>query len=305
VKELVVISGKGGTGKTSVTAALATLATDKLLADCDVDAANLHLVLEPQIKREELFSGGSGAQINADACSNCGRCLELCRFEAIEAPTAASGGTYRVDPMACEGCGVCARFCPEQAITCEPVNNGRWFISQTRHGLMVHARLNAGGENSGKLVTLIRQRARQLAMEQGLSLLIVDGSPGVGCPVIASLSGSDLALIVSEPTVAGRHDFLRVAELAAHFHVPALLCVNKWDLNAELADTLEQAARERGIVPVGRIRYSAEFTRAQRRALSILESGAGDVAEDLRALWENVQPRVREVAPAEHSLKLL
>jgi len=306
VKELVVISGKGGTGKTSVVAALATLAEHKILADCDVDASNLHLVLEPRVLREEVFSGSKGARIDPDRCTGCGKCYDLCRFESIRRrPTDGGGAAYEVDPLACEGCGVCVRFCPEEAISFEPLNNGRWYVSETRHGPMVHARLDAGGENSGKLVTLIRQRARQLGMERGLSLLLVDGSPGVGCPVIASLSGSDMALLVSEPTVAGRHDFLRVAELAAHFGVSAVLCVNKWDLNPEISASLEEEARARGIEPIGRIRYSPVFTQAQRRGVSILECEDAGVSEDVTALWEQLRPLVSDGELHEPELRIL
>ena len=305
MKELVVISGKGGTGKTSVVAALAVLAELKVLADCDVDASNLHLVLAPRIQHEELFSGGKGATICPQRCTACGKCYDLCRFTAIERREMDDRVWYTVDPLACEGCGVCAYFCPEEAIAFEPVNNGRWFVSETRYGPMVHARLDAGGENSGKLVTLIRQRARQLGSERGLNLLLVDGSPGIGCPVIASLSGSDLALIVSEPSVAGRHDFLRVAELAAHFRVPALLCVNKWDLNPEIAATLEAEARSRGIEPVGRIRYSAAFTRAQRRGMSIVEGEDSGPAADLLALWQRLRPLVAERDLPQSELRVL
>ncbi len=302
MRELVVISGKGGTGKTSVVAALAVLAPNKVLADCDVDAANLHLVVQPQVEREESFSGGNRASIQPELCNGCGRCVELCRFGAIACRPLDGQKRHVVDPLACEGCGVCARFCPQEAIRFEPVENGRWFVSQTRHGPLVHARLEAGGQNSGKLVTLIRRQARALGAERGLGLLLVDGSPGVGCPVIASLSGADLALIVSEPTVAGQHDFRRVAALAAHFGVPALLCINKWDLNAELTEALEAEARARRIEPVGRLRYSPAYTQAQRRGVSVLESRTDGPAAELRALWERLRPRLEVTADSRPNL---
>jgi MinD superfamily P-loop ATPase len=285
VKELVTISGKGGTGKTSVVAALATLAKEKLLVDCDVDAANLHLLLEPQIKQRESFSGGKQAQIDPDRCSACGQCGELCRYGAIRN----SEEIWSVDPLACEGCGVCAWFCPADAIRFESVINGEWFTSDTRHGTLIHARLQAGGENSGRLVTLLRQRARELAELLGLELIIADGSPGVGCQVIASLSGADLALVVSEPTLSGIHDFGRIADLAAHFTVPAVLCINKWDINPKMTTRLEEEAERRGIQVVGRVRYDSAFTRAQRRGLSLIECDGEPAAEDLKGLWKNIQ----------------
>ena len=292
MKELVVISGKGGTGKTSVVASLAALAEHKLLADCDVDAANLHLVLNPRIQEREDFSGGKRAWIAPAACTACGKCLEVCRYDAVRAVVTEEGETFRVDPLACEGCGVCAHFCPTGAIVFEPVVNGQWFVSDTRHGLLVHARMSAGGENSGKLVTLIRQQARRLAGERNLDLVIADGSPGIGCAVIASLSGADLALVVTEPTLAGAHDFGRIADLAAHFEVPVVLCINKWDLNPALTTRLEKEAQERRIEVVGRVRYSPVFTRAQRRGLSVVECDGETVGADLRLLWQKLKPLV-------------
>ena len=285
MKELVTISGKGGTGKTSVVAALAALAENKLMVDCDVDAANLHLLLEPQIRQREPFSGGKQAWIDPDRCSACGECGELCRYGAIRN----AEDIWSVDPLACEGCGVCAWFCPVEAICFEPVINGEWFTSDTRHGMLIHARLQAGGENSGKLVTLLRQRAREWAELWGLELIIADGSPGVGCQVIASLSGADLALVVSEPTLSGIHDFGRIADLAAHFTVPAVLCINKWDLNSEMTTRLEEEAKQRGIEVVGQVRYDSAFIRAQRLGLSLVECDGEPAAEDLKALWKNIQ----------------
>ena len=198
MKELVVISGKGGTGKTSLAAALACLAGNVVLADCDVDAADLHLLLHPRIKESHEFCGGKQAAIDSDICSGCGRCYEMCRFKAIEAGPPTSGQTlptYRVNPIACEGCKVCVALCPVQAISFNDHVNGQWFVSDTRLGPLVHARLGIAEENSGKLVTVIRRRAREIAMEKKKKWLIVDGSPGVGCPVIASLTGADLALV--------------------------------------------------------------------------------------------------------------
>jgi len=302
MKELVVISGKGGTGKTSVVAALAALAENKLLADCDVDAANLHLVLKPRIRQREDFSGGKCARIDPVACTVCGKCWEVCRYDAVRMTDVGGEKTFRIDPLACEGCGVCAHFCPTGAMVFEPVVNGQWFVSDTRHGPLIHARLSAGGENSGRLVTLIRQQARRIAEDQNLGLVIVDGSPGIGCPVIASLTGADLALVVTEPTLAGIHDFGRITALTNHFSVPVVLCINKWDLNPELTQRLEQEAHQRQISVVGRVRYSPAFTQAQRSGISVVEYDGEPAGEDLWALWQNLKPFVIE---EELTLKLL
>jgi MinD superfamily P-loop ATPase len=302
MKELVVISGKGGTGKTSVVAALAALAENKLLADCDVDAANLHLILTPHIRQREDFSGGKCARVTSAICTACGECWEVCRYDAVRVAEAEGEKTFRVDPLVCEGCGVCAHFCPTGAMVFEPVVNGQWFVSDTRHGTLVHARLSAGGENSGRLVTLIRQQARRIAEDQHLALMILDGSPGIGCPVIASLTGADLALVVTEPTLAGIHDFGRIVALSAHLSVPVVLCINKWDLNPELTQHLEQEAAQRQISVVGKVRYSPAFTQAQRNGISVVEYNKELAGEDLRALWQNLKPLVTE---EELTLKLL
>ncbi|MFH1568703.1 MAG: ATP-binding protein [Gemmatimonadota bacterium] len=295
MKELVVVSGKGGTGKTSVVAALATQAGRLVLADCDVDAADLHLVLAPAVQQAHPFSGGKRARVLAETCTGCGTCEEVCRFDAVRRVAAGADGSqvaFAIDAVACEGCGVCVAFCPAGAIAFETVTNGEWYVSQTRCGPMVHACLGAGAENSGKLVTLVRQRARALAAEELIGLVLVDGPPGIGCPVIASLSGADAALIVAEPTAAGLHDFERIAALAAHFDVPAYLCANKWDLDPENAARLEGLAAERGLPCLGRVRYDHVFRRAQRQGRSVLEIGGDGAAEDLRTLWRNLEPLI-------------
>jgi MinD superfamily P-loop ATPase len=301
MKELVVISGKGGTGKTSLVAAFAALAERKVLADCDVDAADLHLVLKPDVQRRERFSGGHVARILVENCTVCGRCAELCRFDAVRfdgPPSETIAKTYRVDPIACEGCGVCVRFCPADAIAFEPDVSGEWFISETRHGPMVHARLGPAGENSGKLVTLVRDQARQIAERDRLDLVLVDGAPGIGCPVIASVTGADLALIVTEPTLSGLHDLERVHALLRHFGIPALVSVNKYDINAELADEIEAAAARLGATVVGRIPYDQAFTKAQIEGLSLIEYDRSATANDVRSLWQQVAGRL-EVSTAQ------
>ncbi len=287
VKEIVVISGKGGTGKTSIVASFAALADRKILADCDVDAADLHLVLNPTIEHRQDFSGGKKATIRADECIACDRCIEECRFDAIGYPESGSD-TPRVNHISCEGCGVCVRVCPVEAISFEPVVNGEWYVSSTNHGPMVHARLGIAEGNSGKLVTQIRQEARNIAEKDGLNYIIVDGSPGIGCPVIASITGADLVLVVTEPTLSGRHDLLRVADLASFFRIPTLVCVNKWDLNPEIAEQIEEEAEKHGVRAAGRIRYDRAITEAQIMKTSVVEYTGGAVSGDIKTVWQNV-----------------
>lgn len=287
-KELVVISGKGGTGKTSIVASFAALADNAVLADCDVDAADLHLVLEPRIVKRNTFSGGSRARIKPGHCIACGKCEELCRFDAIYYDGPGNGRvpkTFRVDPIACEGCGVCAYFCAENAIEFAPVVNGQWFVSDTRCGPMVHAKLGVAEENSGKLVSLVRAEAKKVTERRNLDLVIIDGSPGIGCPVIASVTGADLALVVTEPTMSGLHDLGRVAELTNHFGIETLVCVNKWNLNKDLTSEIETQAGQRGLKVAGRVRYDRAVTEAQIRAKSVVEYQKNGAAADVRQLW--------------------
>ena len=290
MKEIVVISGKGGTGKTSIVAAFAALAGKKVLADCDVDAADLHLVLNPGIEHREDFSGSKKARILENECVACNRCIEECRFDAIHYPVLNNGeiaDTPQINPIFCEGCGVCMRVCPAEAISFEPAVNGELYISSTNHGPMVHARLGMAEGNSGKLVTQIRQEARSIAEREGLDYIIIDGSPGIGCPVIASITGADLVLVVTEPTLSGRHDLLRVSELTAHFRIPTIVCVNKWDLNPEIAEQIEAEAKECGIKAAGRVRYDNAITKAQIMRTSVVEYTGGAVSEDIRQVWKN------------------
>ncbi len=284
MKELVVISGKGGTGKTSVAACFAVLARDPVMADCDVDAADLHLILKPNIIHREVFSGGYRADIRTEDCTGCGTCLKLCRFDAV----IRDRGGFRIDAISCDGCGVCHHFCPEKAIDFSPAVNGQWFVSETRVGPLVHARLGIAQENSGKLVTLIRNQARQLAWEKLRPLVIIDGSPGIGCPVIASLTGADLVLAVTEPTMSGRHDLQRVVDLANHFGVPLAVCINKWDLNPEMTRHIENEARKQGLPIAGRIRYDRAVTEAQIRQQALVEYTSAGAAEDTRQVWQTV-----------------
>ena len=291
MKELVVISGKGGTGKTSIVASFAALAESAVLADCDVDAADLHLVMEPSVSRRTPFSGGSRARIKAGHCIACGKCEEICRYDAVFYDGPGNGRvakTFRIDPIACEGCGVCARFCEVDAIEFAPATNGHWFVSNTRCGPMVHAALGVAEENSGKLVSLVRTEAKRIADEKHRELVIVDGSPGIGCPVIASITGSDLALIVTEPTLSGLHDLGRVSELTGHFGIRTLVCVNKWDLNAELTERIERETAQRGARAVGRVRYDPAVTAAQVAGRALVEYTQEGAAADVRELWQHV-----------------
>ena len=291
MKELVVISGKGGTGKTSIVASFASLAKKAVFADCDVDAADLHLVLEPKIKQKSDFSGGKRAAIVVEKCSGCGKCEDVCNFNAAVFNGPANDvneKTYTIDPVSCEGCKVCVEFCPVDAIKFEDCINGQWFISDTRFGTMVHAKLGIAEENSGKLVSLIRKEAKRIAAEEKKDLIIVDGSPGIGCPVIASITGADLVLIITEPTLSGKHDLDRIADLAAGFKIPTLVAINKFDLNPDIAEQIEEDTCKRNIRVVGKIRYDKAFTKAQIMKCSVVEYTVGAVSQDIKALWRNI-----------------
>jgi MinD superfamily P-loop ATPase len=282
MRELVVLSGKGGTGKTSLTAAFAALSENRVLCDADVDAADLHLLMAPDIRQRTDFKGGSLAVINLDKCTGCGLCRELCRFDAVTQD-------FQVKNVECEGCGVCVDFCPEQAIDFPVKTCGEWYISETRFGPMVHARLGIAEENSGKLVTLVRQEAKKLAEQKNLGLIITDGPPGIGCPVIASMGGASAVLIVTEPTVSGLHDLKRVAELVAHFKTPCMVCINKYDLNSEQTQSIEKLAKEKNLAIVGRIPFDPVFTESMVRGKTIMEyAAASDTALSVKRLWDTI-----------------
>ena len=281
MKEIVVLSGKGGTGKTSIVGSLAALAKDKVLADCDVDAADLHLLLKPSLKEKAEFWSGQTAVIDEEKCNQCGLCQELCRFDAIK--------DYRVDPVACEGCGFCFHICPVDAIAMEKNLSGQWFISDTRYGPLVHARLGIAQENSGKLVAQVRQKARQIAQERNLDYIISDGPPGIGCPVISSLSGANAALLVTEPTLSGMHDLERVLGVCRHFGVTALVCINKYDLNEENSRQIESYCAERGIEVVARIPFDNAVTEAMVQGKPVVEYSGGRVSQEIEKLWDGIK----------------
>lgn len=279
-KEIVVISGKGGTGKTSLTACFAALAKRSVLSDCDVDAADLHLILRPEIKERGDFSGGVVAEINQDNCTRCGKCKEACRFTAIEI----KDGRYYIDPVACEGCGVCKLVCKDSAVITKPAINGEWYVSETRFGPMAHAKLGIAEENSGRLVTLVRQKAAALVSE-GLNKIISDGAPGTGCPVIASLTGIDYALVVTEPTVSGIHDLKRILDVTRHFGVKSGVVVNKYDLNQQITEQIKSLAEKYQFNFLGVIPYDKNVTLAQMKKQSLVEYGQGKALKDIKLIW--------------------
>ena len=282
IREIVIVSGKGGTGKTSLTAAFAALAKNSILCDADVDAADLHLLMQPEVKEQTDFMGGSKAVIDPDLCTGCGTCRTLCRFDAIS-------DRYEVDPIRCEGCGVCVDFCPEQAIGFPVQRCGEWFVSDTRFGPMVHARLGIAEENSGRLVSLVRTKTRQLAEARGLELILTDGPPGIGCPVIAAIGGATALVIVVEPTVSGIHDMERVVDLAAHFRVPGLVIVNKYDLNVEMTEAVEKLAVQRNLVVLGRVPFDPVFTRSMVQGQTLFEYGEETPTRQVvRDIWAKI-----------------
>lgn len=282
MKELIVISGKGGTGKTSLVAAFASLAQGTILCDADVDAADLHLIMNPTIQEAHDFQSGHTAVIDQDRCTQCGICIEMCRWNAIS-------DDFIIDAIECEGCGVCVHFCPEQAIMFPVNTSGQWFISETRYGPMVHARLGIAEENSGKLVTLVRQQARQKAEIKGLGMILTDGPPGVGCPVIASIGGATAVLIVTEPTVSGQHDMQRVHQLALHFRVPAMICINKADLNPEKSMEIEQYAAFQNLTFLGRIPFDVNMTQSMVQGQTIFEyQTVSEATASVQHIWQQV-----------------
>jgi len=283
MKQIVVISGKGGTGKTVITASFASLAKSKVMADCDVDAADLHLLLHPTIRETHEFRGGKTAVIDQEKCTGCGKCRQICRFDAI-----ITHPSFIIDPISCEGCGVCSHVCPESAISIRENLSGHWFISDTRYGPFVHAKLGVAEENSGKLVTVVRQKARLIAEREELDYVIIDGPPGIGCPVIASISGVDLALIVTEPTLSGIHDLQRVAAVAHHFGVKTVVCINKYDLNLQVTESIVHFCHAADVEIIGKIPYDTVVTQALVAGRPVVEYSDGGVSYQIRRQWERI-----------------
>jgi MinD superfamily P-loop ATPase len=280
VKELVVLSGKGGTGKTSILGSFAALAEKKVLADCDVDASDLHLLLNPRVREQEELWSGQVARIDEDTCSRCGLCEKLCRFGAID--------DFTVDPVSCEGCGLCARACPSSAIRMNEQRAGYFFVSDTAYGPLVHARLGAAQEHTGKLVAQVRKKAKELAEQEKLEYILSDGPPGIGCPVISSISGVSLALVVTEPTLSGMHDLQRVQGVLGHFGVSSVVCINKWDINRENTHEIERSCEDAGLQVIGKIPYDDVVTEAVVHGIPVVEHARGPVSNEIERMWNRL-----------------
>jgi len=281
VRQLAIVSGKGGTGKTSIAAVFAELSKRSVLADCDVDAPNLHIFLHPVVISRETFKGLKVATKDEDKCVKCGLCAQNCRFDAINKD-------FEIDPLACEGCGVCSYVCPEKAVTMVDRDSGEVFISKTRFGLMAHARLDPGEETTGKLVTVVRNNAKKIAEENDADLVIIDGPPGIGCPVIATIGGTDLVLAVTEPTLTGLHDLTRVLGVADHFGVPSVVCINKADINPTMTERISKYCEENGKPVVGVIPYDKTVVKALVEGKSLLSYPKSPALREIRGMWIRV-----------------
>lgn len=287
MKQIVILSGKGGTGKTTVAAALAHLASNDggaVVVDADVDAPNLGILLQPQVLDVTAFVGGDKAGITPERCSGCGRCLDVCRFGAVER----NGDVCRIEALSCEGCAACFFQCPADAITMTSCLAGEWYRSQTRFGPLLHALLFPGQENSGKLVSTVRQQAVAQAHDDEAPWVIIDGAPGIGCPVIAAATGADLAVLVTEPTLSGLHDLERVLELTRHLRVPAAVCLNKADLSAELTGRIATYCRKERVPILTRVPYDAGVLSAMQAGQAITERGDNPVGRAMSTLWQTL-----------------
>jgi len=284
MKEIVIISGKGGTGKTVIAASFAVLTKEKVMGDCDVDASNLYLLLHPEIKEKHDFYAGLIPIIDLEKCTNCGRCQEVCRFDAIKT----INGQTVIDLISCEGCGLCALVCPVQAIQMKENLCGEWYISETKYGPLVHARLGIAEENSGKLVTLVRQNAQVVAKNNNFELIIVDGPPGIGCPLIATLSGANLAVVVTEPTLSGLHDLQRVIKVAQHFGVKTVVIINKYDINLENSAKIEDWCKETNISVIGKIHFDNIITEALVKGVPVVEYSDNTVTKEIKNIWQKI-----------------
>lgn len=280
MKEIVILSGKGGTGKTSIAGSFAVLAENKVMADCDVDAADLHLLLSPSIREDREFWSGKTAVIDDKRCTQCGLCEDVCRFNAIN--------DLKINPTSCEGCGFCSHICPSDAITMVDNMAGHLFISNTEYGPLIHARLGIAQENSGKLVALVRQNARKIAKESDFNYIITDGPPGIGCPVISSLSGASLALLVTEPTLSGMHDLERVIGVCHHFGVPAIACINKYDINEENSAEIEKYCSSQKVPISAKIPFDNTVTEALIQGLPVVYYSDSQAAAKIKTLWQTI-----------------
>lgn len=288
MKQICVISGKGGTGKTSITASLAFLMKQKIICDCDVDADDLHLILKPTILQQEDFYGLPLPEIDTEICIHCGKCWEVCQFKAIDID-------LKIDEISCERCGICAHFCPQEAITMKKVKSGEWYISRTRRGTMVHARLGIAQENSGLLVNIVRKQASILASKRRLKYILIDGPPGIGCPVISSLSGVDLSLIVTEPTLSGLHDLKRVADLSFQLRTKPVVCVNKFDINEDITKKIEDYCTENNISVLEKIPFDPLFVTAMVEGKAIVEKFPESIiSQKIKTLWEKIENMLKK-----------
>jgi len=284
MKQVVIISGKGGTGKTFITSSIAAIANNKVISDCDVDAADLHLMLSPVVKEKHIFKSGKVAIVDKKSCTGCNQCIDVCRFDAITP----FEDVVNIDPISCDGCGICARICPVGAIKMEEKVSGEWYISETKYGTMVHAKLNIAEENSGKLISVIRKKASEIAEAEKKDFVIIDGSPGIGCPVISSISGTDCAIVVTEPTMSGLHDAKRVVQTARHFGVSPCIIINKYDLNIDMSDKIEDFAREEKINIIGKIPFDKIVVESITNGIPLVEYSKGKIVDNLYAIWEKV-----------------
>ena len=286
VKQLAIVSGKGGTGKTTIAAAFAALAKNKVMVDCDVDAADLHLLLQPKILTQEKYFGGRSPHVDLEKCTQCALCNEICRFNAID------NGV--VNSISCEGCGFCSHICPEKAITMEEAFSGDWFVSETPYGPFVHARLGIGEENSGKLVTVVRKKAMEVAQERGLELILIDGPPGIGCPVTASLTGVNLVLAITEPTLSGIHDLERILKLSDHFKIPSMVCVNKFDINLGNTAQIASCCKKNGCRLIGEIPYEPRVVEALVQRKTVMDYPCNEVQGILLKMWQGIEMTLRD-----------
>jgi MinD superfamily P-loop ATPase len=301
MKQITIISGKGGTGKTTLVASFAALAENTVIADCDVDAPDLHLLLHPEIVTREEFKGLNVAAIDKSKCIECGTCEEACRFKAISDNasgvdardgdffTGVTGSGYTVDQTRCEGCGVCVFVCDQDAVILTERVSGYAFISKTKYGTMAHAQLNIAEEASGKLVTVVRNNAQRVAEEEGSELILIDGSPGIGCPVIASLTGVDLALVVTDPTMSGLHDLERILDVTRHFGIRSVVCINKYDINEANSRRITGFCQERGVTIVRNIPYDPVVTEAMVAAMPVVEFSDGAVSDAIKEIWASIR----------------
>ena len=298
MKELLVLSGKGGTGKTSLIGSFAHLAQSKVMLDCDVDASDLHLLLSPKTIEKHEFRSGVKARVEADKCSSCGMCEEICQFDSVQMEE-----TAVISKLSCEGCGVCAHFCPEDAIRLDENHCGTWYVSDTAFGPFVHSQLFAGEENSGKLVSHIKSEARKIAEKKAADLVLIDGSPGVGCPVIASLSNVDMVLVVTEPSQSGKHDLERVLELTEHFKIVTKICINKWDLHPELTAEIETLAEKRNVEVLGKIPFDPKVIECQIQGIPVTASETSLAAYSIKDVWQKLEKGIAEL-PQQQEISL-